>query len=117
MKIFTKILGALLFFGTIMVSRIEANPRDDSVHFSWADVLRVDPVFEYQAVSPEECRQATGRDTVENACRRNPAGGYEQRHIIGYDVEYRYRGEIYMARTSTDPGDRLRVRVSVTPAE
>jgi len=41
----------------------------------------------------------------------------EQRRIIGYDVEYRYRGEVYMSRLSYDPGERLRVRVSVLPAD
>ncbi|WP_329740938.1 glycine zipper 2TM domain-containing protein [Dyella sp. A6] len=41
----------------------------------------------------------------------------EQRQIVGYDVEYRYRGDVYMSRLSYDPGDRLRVRVSVTPAD
>ena len=41
----------------------------------------------------------------------------EQRRIIGYDVEYRYRGEVYMSRLDYDPGERLRVRVSVTPVD
>jgi uncharacterized protein YcfJ len=41
----------------------------------------------------------------------------EQRRIIGYDVEYRYRGEVYMSRLSYDPGERVRVRVSVEPAD
>ncbi len=41
----------------------------------------------------------------------------EQRRIIGYDVEYRYRGEVYMQRLDYDPGERLRVRVSVTPVD
>ena len=40
----------------------------------------------------------------------------QQRQIIGYDVEYRYHGDVYVSRLSYDPGDRLRVRVSVTPA-
>ncbi len=40
----------------------------------------------------------------------------EDRRIVGFDVEYRYRGEVYMSRLDYDPGDRLRVRVSVTPA-
>lgn len=43
--------------------------------------------------------------------------GYDQREIVGYDVEYRYRGDVYMSRLDYNPGDRLRVRVSVTPAE
>lgn len=41
----------------------------------------------------------------------------EQRRIIGYDVEYRYRGEVYTSRLSYDPGERLRVRVQVEPAD
>ncbi|MBX3724589.1 MAG: glycine zipper 2TM domain-containing protein [Xanthomonadales bacterium] len=36
--------------------------------------------------------------------------------VTGYDVEYRYRGEVYMSRLDFDPGDRLRIRVSVSPA-
>ena len=41
----------------------------------------------------------------------------EQRRVIGYDVEYRYRGEVFMSRLDYDPGERLRVRVSVTPVD
>lgn len=41
----------------------------------------------------------------------------EQRRIIGYDVEYRYRGDVYVRRLSYDPGERLRVRVRVDPAD
>jgi uncharacterized protein YcfJ len=39
----------------------------------------------------------------------------EQGRIVGYDVEYTYKGEHYMSRLPYDPGDHLRVRVSVTP--
>lgn len=39
------------------------------------------------------------------------------RRIAGYEVEYRYAGEVYMARLAYDPGDRMRVRISVVPAE
>ncbi len=37
--------------------------------------------------------------------------------MVAYDVQYRYRGDVYMARLNYDPGDRLRVRVSIEPAE
>lgn len=40
-----------------------------------------------------------------------------QRRVAGYDVEYRYRGEVYVSRLNYDPGERLRVRINVTPAE
>jgi len=48
---------------------------------------------------------------------RNVSTVSEQRRIMGYDVEYRYRGEVYVSRLNYDPGERLRVRVSVTPAD
>lgn len=41
----------------------------------------------------------------------------ERREIAGYDVEYRYRGEMFMSRLSYDPGQRLRIRVAISPVE
>ena len=43
--------------------------------------------------------------------------GYDERRIVGYDVEYRYRGEVFFSRLGYDPGEKLRVRVSVEPAD
>ena len=43
------------------------------------------------------------------------SGYYETREVIGFDVEYQYRGERYVSRLPYDPGNRMRVRVSVTP--
>ncbi len=40
---------------------------------------------------------------------------HEERRLVGYDVEYQYKGQAYMSRMATDPGNRLRVRVSVQP--
>ena len=40
----------------------------------------------------------------------------EEERLTGYRVRYRYAGEIYSTRMGRDPGDRLRVRVRVTPA-
>lgn len=39
----------------------------------------------------------------------------EESQVVGYDVEYMYKGEKYMSRLPYDPGNRLRIRVSVTP--
>lgn len=39
----------------------------------------------------------------------------EERRVAGYDVEYLFKGEKYMSRLDYDPGNRLRVRVAVTP--
>ncbi len=41
----------------------------------------------------------------------------ERREVVGYDVQYRYQGEIFVSRLDYDPGSRLRVRVSVSPAD
>lgn len=156
-------------------------PPAEAVHYGWADVLRVDPVYDDGGPVPtsqphEECyeeqvlpppppdnrsggtllgaliggiighqfgkgsgRAATtaagavaggvvgnnvaaanangnAQPTTERHCRivDNPAS---PRRIIAYDVEYRYRGELYNTRMNYDPGDRIRVRITVTPAE
>lgn len=78
-------------------------------------------------------RAATAAGTLIGAAAGNDASrhrggyvsrGYEQRcemqrdwepadEIAGYDVTYRYRGEIYQTRTDYAPGDSIRVRVAV----
>jgi uncharacterized protein YcfJ len=55
-------------------------------------------------------------NSTETRCQ-NVSTVSEQRRIVGYDVEYRYRGEVYVSRLNYDPGERLRVRVSVEPAD
>jgi uncharacterized protein YcfJ len=54
--------------------------------------------------------------TTETHCREVSSVS-EQRRLMGYDVEYRYRGEVYVSRLNYDPGERLRVRVNVQPAD
>jgi hypothetical protein len=39
----------------------------------------------------------------------------EFRRPIAYDVDYVYRGTKYRSRLPYDPGNRMRVRVSVVP--
>ena len=39
----------------------------------------------------------------------------EFRRPIGYDVDYVHRGVKYRSRLPNDPGNRVRVRISVTP--
>ena len=181
--------GSLIAVMTLLLCGVLAHAEDprpappvpppEPVHYGWADVLRVDPVYDDAGPAPagqphEECyeeqvvpqqapdnrvggtvlgaiiggvighafghgngRVATtaagtvaggviGNNVVaanerspmvtERHCRivDNPSG---TRHIVAYDVEYRYRGELYNARMNYDPGDRIRVRITVTPAE
>lgn len=39
----------------------------------------------------------------------------EVQEIDGYNVTYRYKGQTFVKRTETHPGDRIRIRVEVTP--
>lgn len=43
--------------------------------------------------------------------------GREFQRPIAYDVDYVYKGTKYRSRLAEDPGNRLRVRVAVTPWE
>ncbi len=61
-----------------------------------------------------EAQGANGRE-VRPGCRLVEVER-EERRLAGYDVEYRYKGDVYMSRLDHDPGDRLRIRVSVAPA-
>lgn len=52
--------------------------------------------------------------TVKINCRTVPVEREFQRPIA-YDVDYIYKGVKYRSRLAEDPGNRLRIRVSVTP--
>ena len=169
--------------------------RDDNARYGWADVLRVDPVYEdaapeaadTPATPPQPCYEEqvpvrtppsaqeddSGKRTVggvlgaivggilghqvgkgdgrkvatvggaaagavvgsklaadsDNGRQDAPVQKYTivrhcpggesnaTRRIAAYDVEYRYRGDVYTSRLSYDPGDRIRVKVNVTPAD
>ncbi len=54
--------------------------------------------------------------TTERRCK--VVDRYQEKQVLsGYRVKYRYRGNVYTTRTTTDPGKHLRVRVEVQPAE
>lgn len=52
--------------------------------------------------------------TVRTNCRAVPVEREFQRPIA-YDVDYIYKGVKYRSRLAEDPGNRLRIRVSVVP--
>jgi len=191
MKKFGILIAASLLLTSLLVQAQETRPPQsgataESVHLGWADVLRVDPVYDDAGPPPsgpprEECYEeqvmqpaapdsdrhdnraggtvlgaviggvignqfgkgsgraaATAAGVVAGAAVGNNAAAHAQdgervvnterhcrivdsatgpRHILAYDIEYRYRGELYTSRMNYDPGDRIRVRISVTPAE
>jgi uncharacterized protein YcfJ len=186
-------IGMMLCAGSLFAqtqAHSTPTPRDDNARYGWADVLRVDPVYEeapagdQPSTPPQPCyeeqvpvRTAPPEDdsakrtaggvlgaivggllghqvgkgdgrkvaTVGGAAagavvgskiaadsggdrqpppvqkytieRRCPGGETGSRHVAAYDVEYRYRGDVYTSRLNYDPGDRIRVKVNVTPAD
>ncbi|GAB3644964.1 glycine zipper 2TM domain-containing protein [Ramlibacter alkalitolerans] len=61
----------------------------------------------------DTAQPATTQMVPTRECRTETV--YEQR-IDGYLVEYEYAGRVYSSVMANDPGDRIRVTVSVTPA-
>ena len=178
---FKVVLGIAAILVALNVSaqdrRYDGPAGDNNTKYAWADVLRVDPVYDRVTTSEprQECEDvpvdrrvdgggnnAAGAvigaivggglgNTVGKGDGRKAAtvagavvggavghgvasqddryaGGVEchcrlvqdaaeERRIVGYDVQYRYRGDVYMSRLDYDPGERLRVRVSIAPAE
>ena len=53
-------------------------------------------------------------EPVKPNCRMVPVQR-EFRRPIAYDVDYVYQGIKYRSRLAEDPGNRLRIRISVTP--
>lgn len=111
--------------------------QTENVRFTWAQVLRVTPVYQTLTATrmEQQCDQspypgsgdsrlsrvvgavkgALGREgRATEKCRTVPVER-EFRRPIAYDVDYTYRGAKYRSRLPEDPGNRLRIRVSVMP--
>lgn len=115
----------------------------ENVRMDYAQVLRVDPVYQTLTATQieQQCedkppqvatepkglsrivgkvKQALGSKedvaaaTPDDNCRMVPVKR-QFRRPIAYDVDYIYKGMKYRSRLPGDPGNRLRVRVSVTP--
>jgi len=66
-------------------------------------------------VSRERHGQRYGNERrYEERCEVRYRDSYEER-IDGYEVTYVYAGRRYMTEMPYDPGDRIRIRVDVTP--
>ncbi|TQD43321.1 hypothetical protein FKV25_10950 [Lysobacter aestuarii] len=61
----------------------------------------------------DEADEDAGAATTAN-CRSVPVEREFQRPIA-YDVDYLYKGAKFRSRLPEDPGNRLRIRVSITP--
>jgi len=109
------------------------NSSRENVIFAYAQVLRADPVYERVLVTEqiERCddnQSLRARDRFTRPPAENPADTLvehgchlveedrEVNRLAGYDVEYRYRGDVFISRVAEDPGDRVRIRIAISPA-
>jgi uncharacterized protein YcfJ len=96
-----------------------ARAAEENVTWAWAQVLRSSPVYRMVQVPTTEQRcdaptpALNGRPAHDN-CHTVPVT-YQERRLVGYDVEYAWKGEKYMSRLAADPGSRLRIRIAVVP--
>lgn len=65
-------------------------------------------------VSRQRQRQRYGNERVYERCETRYRDSYEER-VDGYEVTYEYAGRRHVTRMPNDPGERIRVRVDVTP--
>ncbi len=111
----------------------------ENVRYDYAQVLAVDPVYQVLRTSrqervcdPAESPSWKGLAKVVGSvkgtlgwegepesksgsdCRMVPVTR-DFRRPIAYDVDYTYKGSKFRTRMARDPGNRLRVRVSITP--
>ena len=112
----------------------------ENVRFDYAQVLAVSPIYQTLRATRVErvcdARQVDGnvlskvvgavkdkltrgttreeREAGLSNCRMAPVIR-EYRRPIAYDVDYVYKGSKFRTRLAQDPGNRLRVRVSITP--
>ena len=109
--------------------------QPENVRMDFAQVMRVQPIYQVLRATRMEPRCPEDDDNkglakivgaVKGAMSRQPDPKpdancemvpvvREFRRPIAYDVDYVYRGTKYRSRLPYDPGNRLRVRVSVVP--
>jgi len=112
--------------------------QTENVRYDYAQVLRVTPVYQTLTATRMEQRcdpvaqekansrlsRAVGalKDALRREeekqsakCRQVPVER-EFRRPIAYDVDYAYKGARFRSRLPEDPGNRLRIRIAISPA-
>ena len=110
--------------------------QPENVRMDVAQVMRVSPIYQTLRATRMEPRCAEAKEdgngltrivgAVKGALsRQNPKTDSsdcelvpvqrEFRRPIAYDVDYVYKGSRFRSRLPEDPGNKLRIRVAVTP--
>ena len=134
-------VGALLPVHVVLGQDVapEVVIPQENVRYDYAQVLAVDPVYQVLRTSRQErvCDPAESSgwkglakvvgtvkgtfapagetDSKSESNCRMVAVTRDFRRPIAYDVDYVYKGSKFRTRMARDPGNRLRLRVSITP--
>ncbi|TLX20823.1 hypothetical protein [Thermomonas fusca] len=141
---FTRNLAAFCLPAGLLAAAVafaQDTPREvvlpaENVRYDYAQVLSVRPVYQTlrttamervcdprepaisatlaRVMSAVRSRSAADRAEEASSCRMEPVLK-EHRRTIAYDVDYMYRGSKFRTRMDRDPGNRLRIRVSIAP--
>jgi uncharacterized protein YcfJ len=136
-------VAGLLAAGPALAQQVRVLPVEN-VRVGYAQVLHVEPVYQTlhataieqdctqgdaepdkptgtlsritQAVKGVITRDSRKADDARQDCRPTPVQR-TYRTPIAYDVDYIYKGMKFRSRLASDPGNMLRVRVSIQPYE
>jgi len=119
------LLAGLAVHAQTGLTQAEAPPVEGNVRIEYAEVLRVEPI-QLPDPPPEQTGQCAPMLQIEPARLQDaqtssdciPLQSAQQEvgaPLIVYDVDYVLRGVKYRSRLPYDPGNRLQVRLSVTP--
>ncbi|GAB3095786.1 hypothetical protein [Lysobacter terrae] len=129
------LLTCLAFLAGPAVAQQHTVIQQENVRYDYAQVLRVTPVYQTLTATrteqrceptPEEkSRLSRAVGAIKDVLRRDDNKGSncqnvpverEFRRPIAYDVDYVYKGAKFRSRLPEDPGNRLRIRIAITPA-
>ncbi|GAB3352489.1 hypothetical protein [Lysobacter tyrosinilyticus] len=135
LRLLLSILLTCLAFSAGPVAAQHTVIQQENVRFDYAQVLRVTPVYQTLTATRTEQRCEPARDksrlsravgAIKDVLRRDDSKDSancqavpverEFRRPIAYDVDYVYKGAKFRSRLAEDPGNRLRIRISITPA-
>ena len=114
---YAQVLGVEPVYQTLRASRTEmrceeiAAPKPAPAPESGRWTRIVDTV---KGVFVDSGKETKASEPAKPSCRMVPVER-EFRRPIAYDVDYVYKGIKYRSRLAEDPGNRLRIRVSVMP--
>ncbi|MFT4255861.1 MAG: hypothetical protein QM599_02690 [Pseudoxanthomonas sp.] len=87
-----------------------AQPEEGRLARAWTSVKEF-----FGSEERQQARQAAASAAQASPRCRSVPSSHEFQRPVAYDVDYIYKGMKYRSRLPEDPGNRLRIRISVMP--